>query len=182
MKSFFLIFFLFLELLILFFINFYLISLFISVFFGSPYVPTKRDVVDKILKKIKPKKGQLFYELGCGDGLLIKKAVKQYQVYGVGIDINPFFILYLKLSSMIRGRTNPKFIHQDILKADLKNADYIYCFMMPNLLEKLRKKFDYELKENTIVISHGFKIPNWDKNLYYVLQGKPFNTYFYKKR
>jgi 16S rRNA A1518/A1519 N6-dimethyltransferase RsmA/KsgA/DIM1 with predicted DNA glycosylase/AP lyase activity len=181
MKAFLFILFLLFELLILILINFYLISLFISHFWGAPYVPTRKKVTDQILAKIKPKKNQFFYELGCGDGRVVKRAVEKYRLIGVGIDINPFLIIFLKFQSFIFRRKNPKFIYRDMLKVDLSKADYVYCFLMPSLLEKLQKKFDRELRKNTIIISHGFKIPKQEKNLYFILQNKPFNTYFYKK-
>lgn len=169
------------ELLILIFLNFYLVSLFISHFKGAPYVPTSKKRLDKILSLLKPKKGQYFYELGCGDGRVVKKAVEKFQLNGIGIDINPFLILTLKLQSFFFKKNNPQYIYQDIFKVNLKKADYIYCFLMPSLLKKLQVKFDRELKKNTIVISHGFEIPNWKSNLFYTLYDKPFNTYFYKK-
>lgn len=171
---------LFLELIILIFLNFYLISLFISHFKGAPFVPTGKKKIDKILSLLRPRKGRCFYDLGCGDGRVVKKAAEKFNLTGIGVDINPFLILTLKLESFCFKRNNPQYIYKDIFKINLKKADYIYCFLMPPLLEKLRVKFDRELKKNTIVISHGFKIPNWNKNLFYTLYDKPFNTYFYK--
>ena len=42
-------------------------------------------------------------------------------------------------------------------------------------------RFNKELKKKTLVISHGFKIPGWEKKLVNQLNNKPFPTYFYIK-
>jgi len=172
--------FLFFELIILIILNFYLVSLFISTFFGAPYVPTNKKTLEKILAELKPKRNKLFFELGCGDGRVVKTAVEKYHLKGIGVDINPFWIFFLKLKSFIFKINNPRFFYQDMFKTNLSKADYIYCFLMPPLLKRLKTKFEKELKKNAIVISHGFSIPHWEKNLYFVLKGKPFNTYFYR--
>lgn len=157
-----------------------MISLLISSFFGAPYVPTKKEVIDSILKKAKLKKNKLFIELGCGDGRVVKRAAEKYGVKGIGIDINPYLILSLKLLNKLKKINNPQFIFGDIFKLPLNKADYIYCFLMPKMLEKLIKKFNKELKKGALVISHGFKIPNWEKNLITTLKGKNFHTYYYR--
>ena len=52
---------------------------------------------------------------------------------------------------------------------------------MPEMIVKLINKFNKELKKKTLVISHGFKIPGWEKKLVNQLNNKPFPTYFYIK-
>lgn len=167
-------------LLILILLNFYLISLIISSFYGAPYVATNKKIIDQILFKAKLKKNKLFLELGCGDGRVVKRAVEKYQVKGKGIDINPYLILTLQLINKLKKTDNPRFFFADIFKTDLTQADYIYCFLMPKMLEKLAKKFNQELRKGTLIISHGFKIPLLNKKLVSTLKGKKFNTYYYR--
>ena len=167
-------------LLVLILLNFYLISLFISSFYGSPYVSTNKKIIDQILSKVHLKKNKLFFELGCGDGRVVKRAVEKYQVKGKGIDINPYLIIILKIINKFKKTNNPEFIFADIFKTNLTQANYIYCFLMPKMLDKLKEKFKKELKKGTIVISHGFKIPLWDKKLIFTLKGNKFNTYYYR--
>jgi len=65
--------------------------------FGPPFVPTPQKTVNEILKKLKLKKGTVFYDLGCGDGRVVRSAVKNYGVTGIGVDLNPFLIFYCRL-------------------------------------------------------------------------------------
>lgn len=161
-------------------LDFYLISLLISSFFGAPYVPTDKKILNKILSKLPLKKNRVFIELGCGDGRVVKYAVEKYQVKGIGIDINPYLILILKIINKLKGSNNPQFIYQDVFKTKLNRASYIYIFLMPNMLNKLKEKFQEELNKGTLIISHGFKIPQWEDKLIDRLKGGKFNTYYYR--
>src|SRR5207245_11107306 len=51
-----------------------------------PYVPTPRAVVEQMLELAEVKKGDVVYDLGCGDGRLVVTAAKKYGVKAVGVD------------------------------------------------------------------------------------------------
>src|SRR6185369_10620801 len=53
------------------------------------FVPTPQEVVDAMLKLANVHKGDVLYDLGCGDGRTVVTAAKQYGVRAIGIDINP---------------------------------------------------------------------------------------------
>ncbi len=167
-----------LSFLILF--NFYLISLLISTFYGAPFVPTDKKKIKSILEKARLTKNSYFYELGCGDGRIVNFAVKYYQVKGIGIEINPFFIVVLRFKSWFTKKDNPQYLFKNFFNVNLQKADYIYCFLLPKQLFLLRKKFERELKKGTIIISHGFKIPRWNKKIYDQIVDQRFSTYFYR--
>src|SRR3990167_11055463 len=63
---------------------------------GSPYVPTRQKEIDKILKNANLKARQIFFELGCGDGRVCRRAAILYQVKAIGVDVNPLLICYAK--------------------------------------------------------------------------------------
>ena len=153
-------------------------SLVFSSFMGAPYVPTNKRELDAILKNARLKKGQRFIELGCGDGRVVKYAVEKFGVIGTGVDINPLLILY---SAFLSRKTKKlRLVNENIYKTNLFLYDVIYVFLMPEMLEKLTKKFLNECKRGTLIISHGFKIPGWDARIKKTLSRKPFPTYFYK--
>ena len=53
------------------------------------FVPTPQEVVDKMLELAAVKKGDLVYDLGCGDGIIVVTAAKKYGCKAVGFDIDP---------------------------------------------------------------------------------------------
>lgn len=156
------------------------ISLIYSDLKGSPFVASKMKEVEYILKEANLKKGQIFYDLGCGDGRVVRKAVQLYGVYGVGIDVNLWLIYWSRLMSKFQKLKNIEFKVADICKIDLHDAQVIYIFLMPKFLEKLAPKFVGELKKNTLIISHGFKLEEMTNHLFKTIPHTPFPTYFYR--
>src|SRR6185436_12288719 len=53
------------------------------------FVPTPQEAVDKMLEVAQLKKGDILYDLGCGDGRIVVTAAKKYGVKATGIDIDP---------------------------------------------------------------------------------------------
>lgn len=133
------------------------ISNLISVFYGSPYVSVKRDIVRKALKLVHLKKGEIFYDLGSGNGdVLIEAAKLKAKVFG--FEISPFYFLISKIRTF--KYPNVQIKYQNIKNIDLKKADVVYCYLLPELLEKLSVKFIRELKIGSQIISISFPIKN----------------------
>ncbi len=167
-----------LELITLIAISIYSVGLLYSSLMGAPFVPTSKKRISEIFKKAKLKKGEVFIELGSGDGRLIIYAAKQYQVHAIGIEINPLLVFVSRLYASL-AKVHVTFKRENVLSTNLKQANVVYLFLMPNTISKLMIKFNAELKPNTQIISHGFKLPGWDKKLTNTLSGEPFSTYYY---
>lgn len=162
-------------------ITVYTLFLIYSSLMGSPYVPSKQKEVEFILSQIKFKNNATFFDLGCGDGRIIRTAVKKYQVIGIGYDINPILIFWAKFLANINGlKRNINFKTENILKISYKHAQYVYIFLMPDLIIKLKKILEHDLKKGAVVISHGFPVVGWEKKLFKKISHIPFPTYYYK--
>lgn len=153
---------------------------FIADLMGAPFVPTSGKLIGFILKKAKLKKGQVFVELGSGDGRIVRSAVVLYGVRGIGIEFHPLLYLYSKLVSKIQKIKKIEFRRGDFFKSDLREANVIFTFLLPKTLKKLRTKFENECKKGTLIISHGFRIEGWEKKLVDKIEGDPFPTYYYR--
>lgn len=170
-----------LEIIFLFFMCLYGFGLVYSSIKGAPYVPTAKRQLNAILQRVQPKKNALFIELGSGDGRMLRRAVELYSVKGVGYDINMLLVIWSRfLSRRNNIQKKVSFFKKDIFEVDLRNADYLYFFLMPRLIDKLIPKMETELQKKALVISHGFKIPGWEKRLYDILEDKDFSTYYYR--
>ncbi|OGK52092.1 hypothetical protein A2966_03835 [Candidatus Roizmanbacteria bacterium RIFCSPLOWO2_01_FULL_41_22] len=172
--------FLMIEAVILLCVVVYFLGLILSFFKGAPYVATKKQDLNEILKQANLKPGQYLLELGCGDGRVLRKAASFYGVIGCGIDINPIVIILARIRSWLQQTKNMKFFVQDIVRANFSQADVIYIFLFPNLISQLKSKLLTETKNDALIISHGFQILYLQKHLIKRIVGKKFNTYYYR--
>lgn len=165
----------------LIFMSVYTLLLIYSSIKGSPYVPTKKRVLEEILIPAHLKKSSYLIELGSGDGRMLRFAAKRFGVRGVGVDVNPLLVFWSNIRSQLEGLGGKiSFEVKNIFDTDLTPANCLYIFLMPDLIEKLAVKMDKELRKNTVVISHGFPIKSWKRKLVYKLKRTPFPTYYYR--
>jgi len=169
------------EFFVLLGVSIYFVGLLFSSFKGAPYVPTTKKEMMIVLKRAHLKNGKTFVEFGSGDGRIIRQAAKQYGVIGTGIEINPLLIWWSRFLSRRDGTSkNVTFIKANVFDYPLTNTDYLYLFLMPQLLAKLIPKFKKELKKGSLIISHGFKLVGMEKYLIDTNPSTTFPTYFYQ--
>lgn len=161
-------------------ISIFTVSLIWSSIMGAPYVPSNGKEIKEILKLAHLKKGSRMYELGCGDARTIRWAVRSYGVRGWGIDINPVLIVWARLLARLQGIKHIHLQVGNVYHTDLRNADVVYLFLMPEMVAKMRPLFAAQLKKDTLVISHGFPIPYLKKMLEHTREHRPFPTYYYR--
>lgn len=133
------------------------ISFWIFIFGDSPFLPAPMKVAEEVMKEAKIKKGQNFYDIGAGDGRFVHIAASKYGANATGFEIDPSVYLLAKLrqwifrwkGTVIRANTN----HQS-----LKDADVVFCYMMPKCLKKFQKKFEKEMKKGSKIVSYTFKV------------------------
>lgn len=152
----------------------------LTIFSGAPFFPTTNKDLDEILKLAKLKKGDIFFELGSGDGRVVIEAAKKYQVRGIGIEINPFWFIYSGVISKINGVKNVSFERKNFFEVSLSEANAIFIFILPDALNKLGKKIKSECKRGTLIISHGFEMKDFKKYQIEKQDRNLFSTYYYK--
>lgn len=126
----------------------------------APFVPTTRKKMAEAFKVFGLKKDQIFYELGSGDGRLVFEAAKVCKK-AVGIEQSILRIWYSKFLAWQKNLPNTEFIHGNIFKKDLSNADVIYIYLLPRGVDKLEPKLKNELKKGSKVVTLRFHFKNW---------------------
>jgi len=127
---------------------------------GAMFTTTHRSKIKKILESVPMHTGQVVYDLGCGDGRFLIAAAKRYRVHAIGIEINPWAYLLSRIRIGFR-HANVSIRFQDFWKTDLSEADIVFCYLFPDVMERLREKLSKELKTGVKVISCNFEIPGW---------------------
>ena len=127
---------------------------------GAVFTTTHRSKIKKILEVVHMNPGQVVYDLGCGDGRFLIAAEKTYKVKAVGFEINPWAYLLSRLRvGLYQASVSIHF--QDFWAADLSKADVVFCYLFPDVMERLREKLSKELRAGAKVISCNFEIPGW---------------------
>ena len=126
------------------------------------FVPTPQEVVDAMLKLAEVHKGDVVYDLGCGDGRTVVTAAKTYGVRAVGIDINPERIAEAKENVQKNGVGKLVTLrNEDLFEADIKDASVVTLYLLTSLNIKLRPKLWRDLKPGTRIVSHSFDMGDW---------------------
>jgi len=137
----------------------YFITLVTNLWDKVPFVPTSQRIVNHVIKLAKLKKGEKVYDLGCGDGRFLLEAQKKTKVEAVGYENALLPFLLAKFRKFINSaKINIKM--NNFFKADLSDANVIYCYLGPDVMPTLGKKFKSECKKGTRIYSNSFSIKN----------------------
>jgi tRNA G37 N-methylase Trm5 len=127
-----------------------------------PYVPTKQTVVDAMLKLANVSKGDVHYDLGCGDGRIVISAAKKGAV-ATGVDIDPQRIKEANENAKVAGVSDQvTFIEGNLFDLDFSKATVLTLYLLPSVNLKLRPKILSELKPGTRIVSHAFDMGDWE--------------------
>lgn len=127
-----------------------------------PYITTPEPVVKRMLDMAKVKKGDMLYDLGCGDGRIVIEAA-QRGAKGVGIELNPHLVQEAQQNAVNAGYADKvQFRVQDIFEADFSKASVVTLYLLPEINQKLRPQLWRQLAVGTRVVSHAFDMgPDW---------------------
>lgn len=127
------------------------------------FVPTPQKVVDEMLATAKVQKGEMVYDLGCGDGRIVITAAKNYGAKGIGIDIDPQRIREATQNAKQAGvQDRVEFKKADLFESDFKDANVISLYLLTTLNRKLRPKILAETRPGTRIVSHAFGMGEWE--------------------
>ncbi|MBX3205966.1 MAG: methyltransferase domain-containing protein [Labilithrix sp.] len=120
------------------------------------YVPTPENVVEKMLEVGKVKKGDVLYDLGCGDGRIVVTAAKKFGIKAFGFDLDPQRIKESKENAKKAGVEHlVTFEQKDIFNVDLSPATVVTLYLLPELNVRLIPQLE-KLKPGSRVVSHDF--------------------------
>jgi len=135
---------------LLFLILLFLILIFFGAFWKAPWIPTKKEDYDRIAKLANLGSKMFFYDLGSGTGDMLFYLSKKYNINCVGIEISPLLYFYSKIRSLFYEKVD---IHYgNFFLHNLSRADVVYVFLHYKLYDKLKKKINSELKNNSEII------------------------------
>ncbi len=126
---------------------------------GAMFVPTANIRVKTFLDAVPMSRDTLLVDIGCGDGRVLRAARVRYGVRGLGFEVN--FLAYLIAKIRCLGIEGIRIRWGNFWKVDLGDANVVFCYLFPDVMERLAKKLDAELHPEARVISCNFAIPGW---------------------
>ena len=122
------------------------------------YVGTPYDVISKMLKMAKVKKKDMVYDLGCGDARMLVLAAQKYGCRGVGYDIDPERVKASNENVRRNGVEKlVKIVLADIFTVDLRKADVIPIYLLPEMNRRLLPQLD-KLKPGSRIVCHDYDL------------------------
>lgn len=121
----------------------------------SPPVAVPQDILPAILKLLDLQPNVTLYDLGCGDGRVLR-AAGQTGVQCVGIEKG--ITQYLKAVAKT-SRFGVKIIEADMLKTDLHSASRVFTYLHSTTMQRLAFKLKSELPEGSVLVSCDFQVP-----------------------
>lgn len=126
------------------------------------YVPTPQPVVEAMLALAEVNENDVLYDLGSGDGRIPITAARLHGIRAVGIDIDPERISEARENARQAGVENlVTFRQEDLFTSDISEATVVTLYLLERLNEKLRPKLLAELKPGTRIVSHAFRMGDW---------------------
>lgn len=146
---------------------------------GAPWVPTWKRDLKRAEKLLNIQEGEVFYELGCGDGrfcLSLAKTTKG-DIRGIELSLAQYLVA---TGRKFFERSRATFTFGDVFKKDLSDADAIYLFLMPETYDRIAPKLRSEVKPGTRIVSYVWPIPGWEAVKIDALEGAP-NLHYYTR-
>jgi len=138
-----------------------------------PYVPTPQNVVDGMLELADVKKGEVVYDLGCGDGRIVITAAKKFGATGIGVDLNPERIKEANANAVEANvEDKVKFYEGNLSDFDFSKADVLTLYLLPDVNLTLKPKIQEEMKPGSRVVSHAFSMGDWEPDQEITVDGR----------
>jgi predicted RNA methylase len=139
-----------------------------------------------ILAELKP--GEVFFDLGAGDGRAVMMAAKDFGARAVGVELREDLVKKALGSIYEQGlQDRVTIVNSDMFSVDLSSADVVFLYLTTSANEKIKPKLEAELKNGVRIVSHDYEIVGWkpvkvDNFCENQTLGYPSHTiYLYKK-
>lgn len=131
------------------------------VFFGAPYVPSKKRDLQKALEELYPlTKKDVLVDIGSGDGVVLRMAADK-GARAVGYELNPILVAISRLMS--RHHPGVTTILADFWHVKMPDdTTVVYTFGESRDIKKMAARIQHEatrLQKPLVFISYGFAVP-----------------------
>lgn len=129
---------------------------------GAPFIPTKREGVERVMRLAGVRPGCKALDIGSGDGRLVI-ALARAGAEAHGCEINPLLVWWSRRNIKRAGLEGRAFIHgADLWGFDCSPFDVVTLFGVTHIMRRLGAKLVRELKPGSRIVSVAFRFPGWE--------------------
>jgi len=108
------------------------------------------------------KPGEVFFDLGAGDGRTVIMAAKDFEARAVGVELREDLVKKALGTVYEEGlQDRITIVNGDMFNVDLTSADVIFLYLTTSANEKVKPKLEAELKRGVRIVSHDYEIVGW---------------------
>jgi SAM-dependent methyltransferase len=124
--------------------------------------PTDRRTARRMLFLAGVKEGETVIDLGCGDGRFVVLAASEFGAQAIGVEIDPFRVLWGRLWIRLAGVADrARIARGDMYRAPIDDADVVVLFLSPTANLKLQERLRQQLRPGSRVVSYYHPIWGW---------------------
>jgi precorrin-6B methylase 2 len=131
-----------------------------------PYEPTHPSVVKAMLRLAGVGKGDVHYDLGCGDGRIVVTAVAEMgAARAVGIDLDPQRIKEATENAKAASVLDKiRYVQGNIMEVDASPATVVSMYLLDSVNLMVRPKLFNELQPGSRCVAHAFHMHDWKQD------------------
>jgi SAM-dependent methyltransferase len=138
------------------------LAILVPVLSGTPWVPTNERRTRRALEMAGLKTGEIFYDLGSGDGRIVIAAAREYNVRAIGIEISPVHCLIASLRARFAGVGDRVTIRWgNLFRADLSDADAVFFYGRSRFADRLQRQIAAQLPPGARLVTAVVEMPGW---------------------
>ncbi len=126
-----------------------------------PFIPSRPWVVEQIINEFELPEGKqncIAFSTGrSGFFHALERKYPQAKLTAIEPNLFPFLVSWAQ--TLVR-ETKINVVRKEVHRVNVRDADFIYCHLYPDDLRGMGKKFKFECRPDTIIISTGFNIMN----------------------
>merc|ERR1719195_1361577 len=152
--------------------------------FIAPFVPCDVGILDDALEFLQPRTEQLVLDLGCGDGLVLRRAVLKCGCKARGVELDADLVRQARDATL----SLPEHLHErvEVIQGDMFEpslwgdvVDFVILYLLPGGLRKLGPLLEPLLRQGKCICTLSWEFPEWDK---WCLSSKPGHWHVYQKK
>jgi SAM-dependent methyltransferase len=128
--------------------------------FGAPYVPSREAEVEEAFRRLRPLKAKdCVVDFGCGDGAVLRAAIKAGAGKVVGLELNPLLVLVARWRCRKEKRILVKCCNMNRCKLP-EEMTVAYVFGLDRVMKMIRPRLERFAKSQgrtVYVVSNAFE-------------------------